>query len=169
MIYTRVFFGYGPFRFHRPMMGAHIAPQSKEKFVRQAEHSITNSKKGTMTVRAGYYTESDMKTILKFDERLSLKQCLLAWPYVVLLQENVVGIVLCSIPIQEPGEGGQEVLHQNAQEVSPAEVCQDLVYLHSGFVVPCLHQFNPMVHLNLSRAGGTNTSAIWRSTGLRRK
>ena len=45
----------------------------KDKFVRKAEHSITNSKKGTVTVRAGYYTEEEMKSTLKWPECLIIR------------------------------------------------------------------------------------------------
>ena len=45
---------------------------SKEKFRRQAEHSITNSKTGKVTVRIGYFTEEDMKTTLSYSEYLTL-------------------------------------------------------------------------------------------------
>ena len=48
----------------------HKKSHIKEKFVRKAEHSITNSKKGTVTVRAGYYTEEEMKSTLKWPECL---------------------------------------------------------------------------------------------------
>lgn len=42
---------------------------NKEKFRRQAEHSITNSKTGKVTVRIGYFTEEDMKTTLSYSEQ----------------------------------------------------------------------------------------------------
>ena len=49
----------------------HLQP-SKDKFVRQAEHSITNSKTGKVTVRTGYFTEEEMKTTLSYPEYLTL-------------------------------------------------------------------------------------------------
>lgn len=41
---------------------------NKDKFARHAEHTITNSKTGKVTVRTGYFTEEDMKTKLEYPE-----------------------------------------------------------------------------------------------------
>lgn len=42
----------------------------KDRFERQAELRITNSKKGTVKVDVGYFSEEDMKTTLNWKENL---------------------------------------------------------------------------------------------------
>lgn len=44
----------------------------KDRFARQAELRITNSKKGTVKVDVGYFSEEDMKNTLNWKEKLGI-------------------------------------------------------------------------------------------------
>ena len=118
----------------------------KDKFVRKAEHSITNSKKGTVTVRAGYYTEEEMKSTLKWPECLIVRfqyMCVVDVLFFLTVGlQTCVFIPKCSkrvFPFKVPGESCEALLHEDAQETTWKNTSgQYSVYIFQVSVLICL-------------------------------